>query len=144
MIGLDTNILVRYLAQDDPMQSPIATDIMEFRVTEEDPGFISVVAMVETVWVLDRAYALAASEIAAALERILQADTLVVESEQEVFQATMALKEGSGSFADALIGALGAQAGCARTVTFDKSASKLPGFELVGLAGAEQNSAIVE
>ena len=131
MIGLDTNILVRYLAQDDPVQSPIATDIMEFHVTEENPGFISVVAMVETVWVLDRAYALAASEIAAALERILQADSLVVESEQEVFQATMALKEGSGSFADALIGALGAKAGCTRTLTFDKSALRLPGFELV-------------
>jgi len=88
------------------------------------------VVMVETVWVLDRAYALAASEIVAALEHILQADTLVVESEQEVFQATMALKEGSGSFADALIGALGAKAGCTRTLTFDKSALRLPGFEL--------------
>lgn len=52
MIGLDTNILVRYLAQDDPLQSPIATEIVEFSVTEENPGFISVVAMVETVWVL--------------------------------------------------------------------------------------------
>jgi predicted nucleic-acid-binding protein len=131
VIGLDTNILVRYLAQDDPVQSPIATDIMELHVTEEDPGFISVVAMVETVWVLDRAYALRASEIAAALERILQTDTLVVESEQEVFQATMALKEGSGSFADALIGALGAKAGCTRTLTFDKSALRVLGFSLV-------------
>jgi predicted nucleic-acid-binding protein len=131
MIGLDTHILVRYLAEDDPVQSPMATGIMEFRLTQENPGFISVVAMVETVWVLDRAYGLAASEIAAALERILQADTLVVESEQEVFQATMALKEGSGSFADALIGVLGAKAGCTRTLTFDKSASRLPGFEFV-------------
>ena len=131
MIGLDTNILVRYLAQDDPVQSPIATDVMEFRVTEEDPGFISVVAMAETVWVLERAYGLPDNEIAAALERILQADTLVVESEQEVFQATMALRDGSGSFADALIGALGAKAGCTRTLTFDKSALRLLGFELV-------------
>ena len=131
MIGLDTNILIRYLAQDDPVQSPIATDVMESRITEENPGYISVVAMVETVWVLDRGYGLAAGEIAAALERILQAATLVVESEQEVFQAAMALKEGSGSFADALIGALGAKAGCTRTLTFDKSALRLPGFELV-------------
>jgi predicted nucleic-acid-binding protein len=131
MIGLDTNILVRYLAQDDPLQSPIAADILESRVTEKNPGYISIVAMVETVWVLDRAYGLVTSEIAAALERILQADTLVVESEQEVFEAMMALKEGSGSFADALIGALGAKAGCTRTLTFDKSASRLPGFELV-------------
>jgi predicted nucleic-acid-binding protein len=108
----------------------MATDIIEFRLTEGNPGFISIVAMVETVWVLDRAYGLADDEIAAALERILQADTLVVENEQEVFRATIALKEGSGSFADALIGALGARAGCARTLTFDKTALRLPGFEL--------------
>jgi predicted nucleic-acid-binding protein len=128
MIGLDTNILVRYLAQDDPIQSPLATDIFEFRLTQENPGFISVVAMVETVWVLDRAYGLADHEIAAALERILQADTLVVESEQEVFTAMIALKDGSGSFADALIGALGIKADCSATLTFDKMALKLPGF----------------
>ena len=73
MKGLDTNILVRYLAQDDPIQSPMATDIIESRLTEENPGFISIVALVETVWVLDRAYGLADDEIAAALERMLQA-----------------------------------------------------------------------
>jgi predicted nucleic-acid-binding protein len=129
MIGLDPSILVRYLAQDDPVQSPRAREIIERRLTETHPGFISVVAMVETVWVLDRAYGLAPVEIAAALERILQADTLVVECEQEVFTATMALKERTGSFADALIGALGTRAGCARTLTFDKSAMRLPGFE---------------
>ena len=130
MHGLDTNVLVRYLTQDDPIQSPLATDIFEFRLTEENPGFISTVAMVETAWVLDRAYGLADEEIAAALERMLQADTLVVENEQEVFTATVALKEGRGSFADALIGALGVRAGCTRTLTFDKMALKLPGFEL--------------
>ena len=130
MIGLDTNILVRYLAQDDPVQSPRATDLIEFRLTGENPGFISIVAMVETVWVLDRAYGLADDEIATALERLLQADTLMVENEQEVFTAMIALKEGDGSFADALIGALGVKAGCARTLTFDKTALKLPGFQL--------------
>jgi predicted nucleic-acid-binding protein len=129
MIGLDTNILVRYLAQDDSIQSPLATDIIESRLSQETPGFISVVAMVETVWVLDRVYGFADHEIAAALERMLQADTLIVESEQEVFTAAIALKEGAGSFADALIGALGVKAGCARTLTFDKTALRLPGFE---------------
>jgi predicted nucleic-acid-binding protein len=87
--------------------------------------------MVETVWVLDRAYGLADDEIAAAIERILQADTLAVEAEQEVFAAMIALKEGSGSFADALIGALGIKAGCSSTLTFDKTASRLPGFHLL-------------
>lgn len=130
MIGLDTNVLVRYLAQDDPVQSPKATELIERRLSEENPGFVSIVAMVETVWVLDRAYGLADHEIAAAVERTLQADILVVENEQEVFTAMIALKEGHGSFADALIGALGAKAGCSRTLTFDRKALQLPGFEL--------------
>ena len=130
MIGLDTNILVRYLAQDDPAQSPLATQIVERRLSQENPGFISVVAMVETVWVLDRAYGLADAEIAEAIERILQADTLVVENEQEVFTAMVALKEGHGEFADALIAALATRAGCAHTLTFDKAALALPGFKL--------------
>jgi predicted nucleic-acid-binding protein len=103
MIGLDTNILVRYFAQDDPIQSPQATEIIERRLTAENCGFVSIVAMVETVWVLDRAYGLADHEIANAIERALQSDILVVESEQEVFTAMIALKEGRGSFADALI-----------------------------------------
>jgi predicted nucleic-acid-binding protein len=129
MIGLDTNILVRYLTQDDPIQSPRATDIIERRLTEENPGFVSIVAMVETVWVLDRAYGLAANEIAAAVERMLQTDVLVVENEQEVFSAMIALREGQGSFADAVIAVLGARAGCPYTLTFDQKALRLTGFE---------------
>jgi predicted nucleic-acid-binding protein len=131
MIGLDTNILVRYLAQDDPVQSPEATELIEQRLSEENPGFVSIVVMVETVWVLDRAYGLADHAIAAAIERALRADVLVVESEQEVFAAMIALKEGHGSFADALIGAVGARAGCSHTMTFDRKASRLPGFKLL-------------
>ena len=131
MIGLDSNILVRYLTQDDPIQSPKATEIIERRLTEENPGFVCILAMAETVWVLDRAYGLAAHEIAASVERMLQTDVLVVENEQEVFTAMIALKEGHGSFADALIGDLCTRAGCLRTLTFDRKASRLPGFELL-------------
>jgi predicted nucleic-acid-binding protein len=131
VIGLDTNILVRYLAQDDPIQSPKATELIEERLTEENPGLVSVVAMVETAWVLDRAYGLADHEIAAAIERTLQADVLVVENEQEVFAAMIALREGHGSFADALIGGLDGRAGCTRTLTFDWKAARLPGFEFL-------------
>jgi predicted nucleic-acid-binding protein len=130
MIGLDTNILVRYLTQDDQIQSPKARDIMERRLTEKNPGFVSIVAMVEIVWVLERAYRLATHEIAAAVERILQTDVLVVENEQEVFTAMIALKEGQGTFADAVIAALGARAGCSSTLTFDQRAVRLPGFAL--------------
>src|SRR5229473_4322027 len=98
MIGLDTNILVRYLTQDDPTQSPKAREIIERRLTEENPGFVSIVVMVETVWVLERAYRLPAHKIAAAVERVLQTDVLVIENEQEVFTAMIALKGGQGSF----------------------------------------------
>jgi predicted nucleic-acid-binding protein len=130
MIGLDTNILVRYLTQDDSTQSPKATELIECRLTEEKAGFVSIVAMVETVWVLERAYGLTPHEIAGAVERVLQTDVLVVENEQEVFTAMIALKEGQGSFADAVIAALGAKMGCSCTLTFDRKALRLPGFEL--------------
>jgi predicted nucleic-acid-binding protein len=119
-----------YRAQDDPIQSAKATEIIQRRLTEENPGFVSVVAMVETVWVLDRAYGLGRDEIASAIERTLQIDVLVVENEQEVFTAMIALKRGKGSFADAIILALGARAGCSYTLTFDQKASRRSGFKL--------------
>ncbi|HUZ95230.1 MAG TPA: type II toxin-antitoxin system VapC family toxin [Edaphobacter sp.] len=130
MIGLDTNIVVRYFAQDDPIESRKATEIIERRLTEDHPGFISLVTMVETVWVLDRIYGLSDKEIASAVERMLQADSFFIQNEQEVFTAMVALRSGQGSFADALIGALGAWAGCASTLTFDRRAARLKGFDL--------------
>ena len=130
MIGLDTNILIRYLTQDDPVQSRKATEILERRLTHENPGFISVVVMAEIVWVLDRAYGLTNREIVGAIERILQTDVLLVENEQEVFTAVIMLKEGRGSFADALIAQLGNRAGCLHTLTFDEKALRLSGFKL--------------
>jgi predicted nucleic-acid-binding protein len=131
MIGLDTNVLIRYLTQDDPVQSAKATEILELRLTPKNPGFVSVVAMVETVWVLDRAYGLTAQEIATAVERLLQVEVLTIDNEQEIFTAMVALKQGRGSFADALIAELGARAGCTRTLTLDQKALRLPSFELV-------------
>jgi predicted nucleic-acid-binding protein len=131
MIGLDTNVLVRYLAQDDAIQSPQATQIIEHQLREERPGFISLVTLVETVWVLHRVYGLSNQEVAAAVELILQADTLVVQNEQEAFTAMVALKTGAGSFPDALIGALGEWAGCSATLTFDKKAKRLKHFQIL-------------
>jgi predicted nucleic-acid-binding protein len=130
MNGLDTNILIHYFTQDDPIQSPKATEIIERRFTRENPGFISLVTMAEIVWVLGSVYALADGEIADTVERMLQADTLVVQNEQQVFTAMISLRRGWGAFADALIGALGAWAGCESTLTFDKKALRLAGFEV--------------
>jgi predicted nucleic-acid-binding protein len=128
MIGLDTNVLVRYFTQDDSIQSPRAIELIEHRLDEDNPGFVSVVAMVETAWVLERAYGLADQELAAIIERLLQAPVLVVEDEFEVFTALTALKEGRGDFADALLGGLGQRADCSVTFTFDHRAARLPGF----------------
>jgi len=131
MIGLDTNILVRYLTQDDPIQSAQAAEILERRLTDKNMGFVSIVAMIETVWVLDRAYGFSKQAIAATLERLLQVEVLMIENEQQVFTAMVALKQGRGSFADALIAELGTRAGCRSTLTFDRKAARVAGFELV-------------
>lgn len=129
MIGLDSNILVRYLTQDDPAQSATATQVIERGLNIANPGFVSVVTMAEVVWVLDRAYSFTDSEIAAAIEGMLQIEVLVIENEKEVFAAMVALKQGKGAFADALIAELGARAGCSHTLTFDKKALRLPAFK---------------
>jgi predicted nucleic-acid-binding protein len=131
MIGLDTNILLRYFTQDDPVQSYKATVLIEQRLTEQSPGFVTIVALAETVWVLERFYRLKKQEIAVVIERILGANVLLVEHEAEVATALTAVWEGRGSFADALIAALSAKAGCSRTLTFDRKALRLPGFELL-------------
>lgn len=111
-----------YITQDDRVQSARATEILKHRLTQKNPGFVSIVVMVETVWVLDRAYFLTAQEIATAIERLLQVEVLAIEHEQEVFIPMIALTQGRGSFADALIAELGARVGCTCTLTFDRTA----------------------
>jgi predicted nucleic-acid-binding protein len=131
MIALDTNVLLRYLVQDDPKQSPKATEIVERRLTKRNPGFVSVVCILETVWVLGSLYKRSSQQIADHIEMILAADTLTVQNEQEVFQAVIALRNHVGSFEDALIGALGIWWGCSATLTFDhEAARRLNGFQL--------------
>ena len=132
MIGLDTNVLLRYLAQDDPAQSPRATEIITRRLTGEEPGFVSLVTIIELVWVLKSLYKRSRQEVASDIEMVLAADTLEVQNEQEVYYAVVALRNGTGSFEDALIGSLGIWRGCSVTLTFDeKAAQRLHGFGLV-------------
>jgi predicted nucleic-acid-binding protein len=130
MIGLDTNILVRYLTLDDAVQSALAAEIVERRITHDEPGFVSLVTVAEVVWVLGSFYEYIPDEIAAAVERLLQIDTLSVQNEREVFAAVVALRTGMASFDDALIGALGEWAGCSVTLTLDRKAARLKGFAL--------------
>ena len=132
MIGLDTNVLLRYLVQDDPAQSPKATEVIERRLSMENTGFVSLVCILEIVWILGSLYKRTREQIADHVEMILAADTLEVQNEQEVYQAVVALRNGSGTFQDALIGALGSWRGCTATLTFDQGAAKrLNGFQLL-------------
>lgn len=132
MIGLDTNVLLRYLVQDDAMQSPRAAEIIERRLTQQDPGFVSLVSILEIAWVLASLFKRSREEVANHIEMILAADTLEVQNEQEVYQAVIALRSGSGTFEDALIGALGSWRGCSATLTFDQNAARrMHGFQLI-------------
>ena len=130
MIGVDTNILVRYLTQDDPVQSMRAIRIMEQLFTEERPGFVSLVAMVETAWVLQWSYGQTAGQIADTVEKLLRANTLLIQNAPQVFTAMAACRAGTASFSDALIASVGEWAGCSETLTFDRKAARLKGFVL--------------
>jgi predicted nucleic-acid-binding protein len=129
MIGLDTNVILRYLLQDDPKQTRQANQIVDRQLSEQTPGFISLATVLEIVWVMRSLLKQNPSQIASHLENLLVADSLEVQNEQQVFEAVFALKRGTGEFEDALIGALNAWAGCSHTLTFDRKAARLPHFQ---------------
>lgn len=131
MIGLDTNVVLRYLLQDDEKQTRQANEIIDGQLSEREPGFLSLACVLEIVWVLHSLLRQGAVEIAAHLEHLLAADSLVIQNEQQVFDAAFALKRGTGEFEDALIGSLDAWAGCKKTLTFDRRAGRLAGFEVI-------------
>jgi predicted nucleic-acid-binding protein len=128
MTGLDTNILVRYLTQDDPAQSQRAAQLLEQTLTEDKPGFVSVVTIAELAWVLRSNYGWGDEKISEAFRYLLLSDNVVVQNQEEVFVAVSAVEMGLVSFGDALIGALGQWAGCSTTFTFDVKASRFDGF----------------
>lgn len=123
MIGLDTNVLVRYLAQDDPKQTPLATDLIE-SLTADKPGFVSHVVLVETVWVLESCYSTDADQIAQVVETLLHVESLVVDEADVVWRALRQFKQAGGDLADALVAALARRAGCDAVYTFDRGAAK--------------------
>ena len=130
MIGLDTNVLVRYIMQDDPKQSPLSNRLIE-SLTQESPGFVSIVSIVEIFWVLSSVYDLGHAELIAALEAILHAKELVVERAEIVWKAVRQFQTVSADFADCLIACSGSVAGCGRIITFDRAAAKSGGMTLI-------------
>ena len=131
MIGLDTNVLVRYLAQDDPKQSPQATRQIE-ALTPDEPGYVSIVSVVEVVWVLSGCYAATRETIGEVLATLLQAKGIVLAHADVVWQALRLFKQGKADFADCMIKCFAAEAACTRVVTFDRDAAKHCGMQLLG------------
>lgn len=131
MIGLDTNVLVRYIMQDDAKQSPRATKLIE-SLDADNPGYITMVSVVELYWVLTSSYELSGQQVAQALEAILRTKQFLVERADQVMRALRVFGEGRADFADCLIERSAAGAGCTQTMTFDVKAAKHAGMALIG------------
>lgn len=130
MIGLDTSVLVRYIMQDDAKQAAKATALIE-SLSADVPGFITLVSVVELVWVLSSCYALTRAQVAQALEIILRSRQLIVDQAEQVVRALRAFRAGNADVADCLIERVASSAGCAQTMTFDAGAAKTAGMPLI-------------
>ena len=130
MIGLDTNVLVRYIMQDDARQSPLATRLVE-SLSAQSPGFVSLVSVVELAWVLGSAYELERDQLVEALEGLLRTKEIVVDRAETVWKALRIFQTANADLADCLIERSAASAGCDRTMTFDRSAAKGCGMTLI-------------
>lgn len=130
MIGLDTNVLVRYIMQDDARQTPVATRLVE-SMTPQAPGFVPLVAVVELGWVLSSAYGLDRGQLVEAFEALLRTRELVVDQAETVWKALRVFQTTNADFADCVIERTSASAGCERTMTFDRGAAKACGMVLV-------------
>jgi len=129
VIGLDTNVIVRYLAQDEPRQAAAATRLIEGSLTAEARGFVSIVTLAEVVWVMSSNYRAARKAVADIVEGLLTAPQLTIEQAEVVWRALRAFRDSKADFSDAVIVELGRDAGCSKTVTFDRQAAAHPGFE---------------
>ena len=130
MIGIDTNILARFLAQDDAEQGRRADSLLQ-TLSPQNPGFVSLVSLIELAWLMRSRYHMSKSELIQNLERLLNSPELVIESQQTVGQAIARFGAAKTDFADCLIERSGHVAGCRHTVTFDENAAKTSGMKLL-------------
>ena len=130
MIALDTNVLVRYLVQDDAPQAQIASDVID-GLSEADQGFVGREVLIELVWVLERAYGFSRMEIANALDGLLAAIELVIENADDLGLAIELYRNDGYGFADMMNAAAARRAGARELVTFDRKAARLRGVRLL-------------
>jgi predicted nucleic-acid-binding protein len=129
MIGIDTNVLVRYIVHDDQKQAKAAAQLIEHTCSPENPGLINHIVLCELVWVLRRSYKLDKKNICQVIEQIIRTDRFLIEDIQLVWRALETFKEAKADFADCLLGQRNLQAGCEYTATLDDAASQTPGYQ---------------
>lgn len=135
MVGLDTNVLVRYLTQDDPRQSSAATRLIETELSDKKPGFISLMVLVELCWVLERLYSARSDEIADTIADMLGTSHFQLQ-ERESVQAALEQwrrqrKSNGAGLPDMLIAQVALKFGCTRVFSFDKMAVRTAGMTLL-------------
>ena len=130
MIGLDTNILVRYLQQDDPVQSMKANALIH-SLHRERRGYVSLITLVEVVWVLKGKFGLDKKGLAQIIDSLLRVEELAIEQAEVVRKALHLFEDSKAGFSDCLVARLGRAAGCDYTVTFDQIAAKTAGMKLL-------------
>ena len=133
MIALDTNVLVRYLADDDAEQAETARALLD-RLTPAPPGFVCREVMVELVWVLRRTYGHSPDRIAAVLEELVATDVLVIEAAADVARSAVRYRRGVADFSDLMIAAAAERSGARPLYTFDRKAARLPDVVLLDAA----------
>ncbi len=131
MIGIDTNVLVRYLAQDDPKQAKLAARFLDQHCTSADPGHISLIVLCELLWLMRRGYHLDRAQAARIIAQLLDAPMFNVEQSHLVRLALEDFTAGNADLTDYLLGRLHQAAGAAYTVTFDRQAGQHPLFHLL-------------
>jgi len=131
MIGLDSNVLIRYIVRDNPIQARKATDLIESRCTADDPGFVSLVVLCEISWVLARGYRYDRKTVALVIRNLLTSIELEIEESETAWQALSSFERDKADFADFIIGAHNRTQHATPTYTFDRRAADHSDFALL-------------
>jgi predicted nucleic-acid-binding protein len=132
MIGIDSNILLRAIANDDTIQSPAARELLS-SLSPSDPGVVNSVVLAEVSWALRKRYKEPLSSVLAVVSQLLESEAYVIPDRDAAIRAVEACRNSGLEFADALIGELNLIAGARCTRTFDEQASKAPTFEKLAI-----------
>jgi len=129
--GLDSNVLLRYLVEDDAVQTRRAAKIIEDAARRKEPLFVSLPVLCEIAWVLDRSYRQSRPAIASALEAILDTEAFIVEQADCARESLHEFQTSKAGFSDHVIGAVARNAGCSWVYTFDRGLDGANGFKIV-------------